>query len=317
MKKFLIKILIFSLAIGCVAFCADMLISYGIRQTDSRKYAAWNDIYNEINLNADIVVIGASSAWSSYNTHIIDSVLNLSSYNLGIDGHPFVPCQSLRYNTYLRHSALPKYMIINIDIGTLGVLSEPYEREQFFPYFNDDSLVSQISSIKGISLIERHCPLIRYYGYREEIELGIYGLFGMKPYFDGGMYKGFRGNEYKWDRAFLKTKKTMEINWEKECVDSLIYFIKENQKRGISVVLSKNPMYFELQNVITNIDDANSLYDSIAKVVNVNLLDYWESDISKDSSYFYNSTHLNKIGAKKFTLQLTHDLDSLEFFNNK
>lgn len=40
-------------------------------------------------------------------------------------------------------------------------------------------------------------------------------------------------------------------------------------------------------------------------------VDYVNSPISYDSTYFYNNTHMNEKGAEKFTLQLAKDLDNI------
>lgn len=55
----------------------------------------------------------------------------------------------------------------------------------------------------------------------------------------------------------------------------------------------------------------NKTYGSIANAVKVPLLDYWNDTITTDTSYFCNSTHLNKIGSELFTRKFIQDLDSI------
>ena len=52
-------------------------------------------------------------------------------------------------------------------------------------------------------------------------------------------------------------------------------------------------------------------YNSIAEVAGVKLINYWNHSVVQDSTYFYNSTHLNKNGANIISDRLAHDLDSL------
>ena len=314
MKRFLRDILIFVVLILGIAIVGDIIVSRGLRKTTIRPYAVWNDIYNGNNLNNDLVFIGASSCWASYNPVVFDTILGISTYNLGIDGHSWDPCQPLRYDTYMRYAdKKPKYMIINIDMGTFGIMNEPmYEREQFFPYFwLDDSLVSQVKEMKEFSVMDRYCPVWRYIGYRKWIEAGVASTFGKKHFEDDGVYKGHRGNEYPWNRASLNTIDSVTIEFYPEEVQLFIQFIEKRKEEGQIVILAKSPVYYELQERFTNREEMNIRYDSIAKVADVVLLDYWNHPIVQNSTYFYNSTHLNKRGANLFSTQFALDLDSL------
>lgn len=312
MKRFFRDITLFLGLILCIAIIGDIIVSRGLRKTTIRPYAIWNDIYNGNNLDNDLVFIGASSCWAHYNPCVIDSILGISSYNLGIDGHSWYPCQPLRYNTYIKHTHAPKYVIINIDMGTFGVMKQPYEREQFFPYFwIDDSLISQIRETKEITFMDRYCPIWRYIGYRKWIEIGVASTFGKQHFEDDGVYKGHRGNTYAWDRASLNTMDSVTIDFNQVVADSLLKFISQRKTEGQTVVLIKSPVYYELQERFTNRSEMCARYDSIASMAGVRLLDYWNHPIVHDSTFFCNSTHLNREGANAFSLQVANDLDSL------
>lgn len=317
MKRFLRDILIFLIMILCIAVIGDVIVSRGLRNTTIRPYAVWNDIYNGNNLNNDLVFIGASSCWASYNPAVLDSILGISSYNLGIDGHTWYPCQPLRYYTYIRYAPKkPKYVLVNFDMATFGGVTEPYEREQFFPYFwIDDSLVSQIRECKEITFMDRYCPMWRYIGYRKWIEVGVASTFGKQHFEDDGMYKGHRGNTRAWDLASLRTMDSVPIDYNSMIVDSVMDFIKKRQEESQVVVLIKTPIYYELQERFTNKEHMCHIYDSIATTLGVDMLDYWNHPIVYDSTYFCNSTHLNRDGANIISAKLAHDLDSLLFRN--
>ena len=306
MDLFLRKILLFILLLTPIAFGVDYMISKGLRNTNIRKYSTWNDIYNK-KLNSDLLVIGSSRAWSGYSTYILDSVLNLNSYNIGIDGHT-LDFQILRYNKYLQFNKKPKIILLNIDFfSTFGEVSDyRYEREQFFPYqYLDYSLISQVSEVKNISFLERTIPLIRYFGYKSEIEKGISSFFGKKGFSDEGLYKGYRGNDYKWQYE-KDTLKSINANLSNS--DALENFIIETKKNDIKLIFVKAPFYFPVYNIVTNLDESNNLFESIAFKHDIIILDYYNSIISKDKNYFYNYTHLNKKGAEEFSKLLANDL---------
>ena len=297
-----------------IAVIADIIVSRGLRKTTIRPYAVWNDIYNGNNLNNDLVFIGASSCWASYNPVVFDTILGISTYNLGIDGHSWDPCQPLRYDTYMRYAEKkPKYVVINIDMGTFGIMKEPqYEREQFFPYFwLDDSLVSAVREMKEFSIMDRYCPMWRYIGYRRWIEAGVASTFGKEHFEDDGVYKGHRGNEYPWDRASLNTMDSVTIEFYPDEVESFIQFIETRKADGQEVLLVMSPVYHELQEQFTNRDAMCASYDSIATIAGIKLINYWNHPMVQDSTYFYNSTHLNKQGADLISEKLAYDLESL------
>lgn len=314
MKRFIRDILLFLIMILCIAVVGDIIVSRGLRKTTIRPFAVWNDIYNGNNLDNDMVFLGASSCWTSYNPVVFDTILGISTYNLGIDGHSWYPCQPLRYYTYIRYAEKkPKYVIINIDMGTFGGMNEPmYEREQFFPYFwIDDSLVSQVKEMKEFFFMDRYCPMWRYIGSRKWIEAGVASTFGKLHFEDDSVYKGHRGNTYSWDRASLNTMDSVTIEFSPREVESFVQFIENRKSDGQVVLLVKGPVYHELQERFTNRDEICERFDSIAKVVDVVLIDYWKHPMVQDSIYFYNSTHLNKRGANLISERLAHDLDSM------
>ena len=313
MKRFLRDIGLFIVLILVIAVIGDVIVSHGLRKTTIRQYAVWNDIYNGTNLDNDLVFIGASSCWAGFNPCVLDTMLGISAYNLGIDGHPWLPCQPLRYNTYMRYAKKkPNVVVIVFDEGSFDKTGQPYEREQFFPFiWIDDSLVTKVSDCMELTFMDRYCPMWRYIGYREEIEHGIVSFFGKQSFENDGLYKGHRGNEYDWDRASLNILDSVQLPFDTDAANSIVQFIMDRKAEGQTVVLVKVPIYHELQERFTNRTEMCVQYESVAKEAEVTLLDYWDHPIVQDSIYFYNSTHLNKRGANLISEKLAHDLDSL------
>ena len=111
MKKFLVRLGVWLLILVVVAVAVDAMVTTGLRKVDTRKYAVWNDIHKG-GIDADLLVVGPSQAWCSYNTYVMDSMLGLNSYNLGIDGHS-LHFQLIRYKTYRRFNPKPKEVLLN------------------------------------------------------------------------------------------------------------------------------------------------------------------------------------------------------------
>ena len=311
MKKFLLRLLLWFSVLVVLAFVTDYMISSGLRKTDIRKYAVWNDIYAG-NIDADLVVLGSSRAWCGYNTYILDSLLNCDSYNLGLDGHNF-NMQLVRYETYRRYNSRPKIVIVNTDyLSTLGIMSdERYEREQFFPYIWDDTLISAVKDVKNITVLDRLLPLYRYFGYREDVENGISAFWGQKNFGDGGMHKGYRGNDYVWEVAPLSLVDQTKVEFcDMTVAEKLDSFVQRTCNEDVNVVFVKSPVYESFYE-ISDAHISDSIFNSIAIHYCIPVLDYYSCEICNDSSNFYNYTHLNKKGSELFTKELCRDLDSL------
>jgi len=317
MKKFIVRFLVWLSIPMVLAFGVDYMISSGLRKTDLRKYAAWNDIYSG-ELHPDLVAVGSSRVWLGYNTYILDSLLHCNSYNLGLDGH-YIDFQQIRYDTYRRYNAKPNVMLLNVDcLSTFGITADSrYEREQFFPYLFDDTLILKVASAKKITWIDRHLPLVRYFGYRDEFEWGIEAFFGRRHFDDGGMHKGYRGDNAGWDAGpILHSDSLVAIAVDARAVDLLDAFVAKSMVEGTKVVFVKSPVYEPLLSKISNVADSDSVFEKIALKYQIPILDYYHSKVSQDSTNFMTPGHLNKKGSEAFTVQLCHDLDSMQVFRS-
>lgn len=313
MKKFLVRILIWFVILFLASILVDWVVSSGLRKTDIRRYAVWNDIYGG-EIDADLVVLGNSQAWGGYNTFIMDSILGLNTYNLGIDGHT-LRYQLIRYETYRRYNPRPKVILLNVcSFGTFSIMAdEAYDREQFFPYIDDGTLISQVAEAKHITWIDRHLPLYRYFGYREDVENGISAFLGNSDFQDGGMHKGFRGNNSSWTSKRIPDKVYDTIDMK--LVDELERFAENCDREKIKLVFVKYPMYYSILEHIGNLGESDSIFGTVSGRYNMPILDFYYSNISKDSTNYYNYGHLNSKGAELFTIELCRRLDSIGISN--
>jgi len=305
MKKFILHIVIFGTIVLGLTFVADYVISKNLRKSTTRMLIGWNEIYSG-NLCNEIVIMGSSKAWVQYSPQILDSILGIDSYNLGIDGSP-INRQIIKYDTYRRFNAKPKIIIQDINMWAMGIRSG-YEREQFFPYFSDDSLRTEISKYEKFGIFEKYFPVYRYIGYIDLILAG----FGKKVLQDKIILKkGYFGSDAIWDGS--KLAKQTEINYTQNSLALSLFdkYLAKAKLENIKVIFVYAPQYIEATKKIKNIEGMYAMYDSIAQKYNIPILDYNYDPISYDTIYFYNATHLNRKGAELFSAKLAHDIDSL------
>lgn len=309
MKKFLLNTLLFAIVCLIFAFALDTILSSRLRQNQNRIFANWNQLYNDTT-NYDLVINGNSRAWVQYDPFIIDSILHINSYNLGIDGSP-INRQIIKYQKYCYLHKAPKYLIQNIDLWTMGV-RHGYEREQFFPYFFfDREFVKDIDLYENFSLMEKYCPCYRYLGYEHIIKEAIF--YDNKQWQHDLLGKGYRGEKRQWDGSTMERTDSVVCLCDTNMVRRFLDFLAEVTLEGTKVIFVYAPVYHEVRAKMINENQMYEMYDTIAQRFDIPILDYNDIPMCYDTTYFYNGTHLNKIGAELFTTKLAHDIDSIGF----
>ena len=305
MRKYLLHTLLFSSICIVLAFGFDMFLSARLRTNKNRIYANWNQIYNAP-LDYDLVINGNSRAWVQYDPSIIESILHVNCYNLGIDGSP-INRQIIKYQKYCNLHRAPKYMIQNIDFGTMTI-RYGYEREQFFPYFfYDRKLILEFDKYENFSIFEKYLPCYRYLGY---VDFSLESFFSNNQS-DDELVAGYHAFDKHWDGTNLVSLDSVECACDTDMVNVFVEFIEQEINKGVKIIFVYAPIYFEARKKMVNEQQMFEMYDTIAKRFDIPILDYNDIPMCYDTTYFYNATHLNRIGAELFTTKLAHDIDSL------
>ena len=306
MRKFILTGIIFSIGLFGLATFIDYVITKQLRKSTSQMLASWNDIYSG-ELQSDVVIMGNSRAWSQYSPVFLDSILGVNSYNLGFDGSP-INRQIIKYDAYRRYNNKPQYIIQNIDFITIDIGSG-YERQQFFPYFFDDSLIIDIYKYESFGFWEKVLPVYRYFGYPDLMQKAIMPYY--KYISDGNMQRGYYGKDFSWDGSALAKQGKIIYSQDSLALHLFDEYLAKAYSEGVKVIFVYAPSYIAATEKIKNIEGMYEMYDSIARKYNIPILDYNYAPISYDTTYFYNAIHLNKKGAEFFSTILAHDIDSL------
>jgi len=299
-------LVIFGTGLMGLAFIADYVITKRLQKSTSRMLLVWNEMYSG-NLQHDVLIMGNSRAWTQYSPQILDSILGVDSYNIGIDGSHFNR-QFLRYNTYRRFNTRPKAIIQNIDFATLGFTTD-LEREQFFPYFFDDSLKAVSSKYEKYNILEKYVPAFRYIGYNSLIQEGI-RLVGDKA----DIKKGYYGVDKPWNGTFFHDVTEFDYGQDERTLKLFDQYLAKAYSENIQVIFVYAPMYIGATNKLKNAEEMFCMFDSYAQKYNIPILNYNYDPVSYDTLSFYNATHLNRKNAELFSLKLARDIDSLGIF---
>lgn len=303
MKRFINIVILFAVILLGINVCLDVYVSYRLQHSHERKYMGWTDITHK-QLDADLLIMGNSRAWVMYDPYILDSILGVNSYNIGIDGSP-INRQVTKYNIYAAYQEKkPKYIVLNIDHMSL-TWRDGYEREQFFPYFGYPTYRKVIQNVEPLSFAELYIPLYRYTTYN-----GIWDvLFEEEEITD--FYKGYEGQEAEWDGTEYNKIDCVHFDTDERTLKMLDEFLNAWKNEGIQVLFCYAPTYIGVIEKMDNYDEMRETYQKFADKYEIPILDYTYSDLSMDTIYFYNANHLNKTGAELFTAQLARDLDSI------
>jgi len=310
MKRFLLKISLLSFTLLGLLLLLEQGITQGLKKSSSYTFVDWNNIY-EGSINADVIVNGSSKALVHVSPFILDSVLQLSSYNLGINGHDFY-MQHCKYSIYEQHNTKPKLIVQIISNSTLIKREDLYQLEQFLPYLHDSILVQNTKDYIGLDFFDYSLPFVRYFGHSKIIKEGILSYFNIQTPQKKSKYKGYAPKSLQWDNSFDRFKKYFPKGKTLEphelSIQKFKEFIKRQRQNNIPLVLIYPPTYAPSQKYISNRVQIMNLYQAIAQEHQVLLLDYSHIPLTNQQDFFYNSQHLNKQGAELFSRRLANDL---------
>lgn len=306
--KFLKKILFLFLLLSISLYTLAYVVDIGLRKSRNAYFASWNDLYNS-KINADLLIMGSSRAEFHISPKILDSLLILNSYNLGLSAWHF-DMQYARFKMYLQHNKKPKYIIHNVDVYGFAKRADVADYPQFLPYIQDTILQNVTKKHKGeFDIYQQNIPLLKYKNQQKLALEGIFNFAGFSNLYDTtSKYKGYRGNDFAWNKDFESFKKRFpkgaKYKFDKEVLRQFNEYLAFCQQENIKVILVYAPEYFEVQPYYKNKAELIKLCQESTKKYDCQFLDYSKNSLCYNRDYFYNSQHLNKQGAELFSLDL-------------
>lgn len=310
MRRFVFHTIVFVAVIVVLAIIADVMISKGLRKTERGHFYSMNALMNQ-KMDADVVILGNSRASCCYNIYVLDTMLHVNSRTLGVSAQPF-GVSYLRWQLYHRNNTNPRLLIVSIDFRELRMVSNGFEKEQYYPYMKD-TLVKPYLDLYGFTWVEKHVPMFRYRGEYKLMAIGLCELLHIYHDRKGNYYKGYANENTEWDGQNLRSvlsQGKVKGQCEPQAVQLLERFLQETGHEGIPVVFVYAPLYKSLKNNLEE-EQTRAAYQNLSRKYGVPLFDFSEMEFSSDSSYFMNGHHLNKKGAVAFSQRLAQSIDSI------
>lgn len=317
MKKFLLRLILFIIVAYLVAIIIDIITSKGLQRVPKNHLETLNTIMHDT-LNNDVLILGNSRGTCAYNPLYLDSILSCNSRNISISGQTYI-VSNLRYRIYRRNNPTPKLLILNIDHIELGSGTLGFERYQYFPYIQD-TLIQEILDSHYFTWMDQYIPMWRYQGNYKYVGLGVLDFFGIY-HTNGKQYKGWSKNVGTFDgtnmRNLLATDREIKCSIYDSTLIAFEQLLQQAEFERTNTVMVYSPVYYIAQeNMSTYFDTIMSTYQELSEKYNIPILDYRTLPMNYDSTYFVDATHLNYIGAREFSIELAHDIDSLGLLKN-
>lgn len=302
MKKFLYKTLIFFAIFLLSLLVMDGIFSKCLQKSNYTSIESWFDLMQG-KIDSDIIVSGSSRAFVMVSPAILDSILGVSTYNLGMDGSP-INRQVMKYEMFkARHNRKPKLILQNIDLFAM-TYRVGYENQQYFPYFvNRTFRESAIFSAEPFSFADKYVP---FYRYRKYPNLFRYITSTTKP---RSLYKGYYATgDRPWDGSAYNQIDKITFDIDERTVEMFERYLEDVHADSIKMVFVYAPIYIGIAPKISNLEEMYACFQQLADKYNIPILDYNYSYLSYDTSYFYNAMHLNEFGAELFSDILAKDI---------
>jgi hypothetical protein len=312
MKQFLIRLAIFCAVPLGLLLPLSWVVDTGLKKSGHFFYSEWGDIFGG-RIKANMLFMGSSRAWVHFSPVIVDSILGTQSYNLGMDGTS-LDLQFERLKIYLKHNPAPRYIVQEVSLNTTVVRAKELPHyEQFLPWLNDDD-VWRIYTEKysNVSPADRYFPLFKYNNQLVLLKEGIMSFAGHGV--ARTKERGYKGQLLSWDSSFddfvISHPNGYALPVQDSSMQLLQEYIQYCRSRHIELIFVYAPYYYKAANYITNLNEIKDMVEQLAKTNQIPMLDYSRNYLDSSQQYFYNSQHLNKLGAELFSQQLAQDLKS-------
>lgn len=264
------------------------------------------------NISEDIVILGASRAWRTIDPKIVDSVTQLESRVVGLNGAGCYTQRAL-WKTFLENNKYTPKVLVQV-VGSLEIFSRKdgiHNFNNFIPYLDDPSIINSLKKLNPRIWEDRYIPLYKYRGFPQEF---VKGLLGSVDLYDGtyDRYKGYQAENKDWGSESKLINFSEVSNYE---IAPGIELLKEEvalaKQMEIPLVLVFVPEQAQVKDIVPQRKELIRELYLLQKESNSFLfLDYsdWEHD--RDTTLFAARLHLNQRGSKLFSVQFAKDLNS-------
>ena len=297
MKVFLIKIFAVLLSVIACDVCFGLAFDYFREHAKGGETGRTNYICDKS--NEEVLIMGSSRAVHHYDPSIIRDSLDMDCYNCGYDGNGII----LNYGLYkmLSERYSPKVIIYEIT-SAFDLLKGDNKRflkvmRPFYDRTGIDSIffnVDETERFKNISRMYRYNSFFTQV-FRDYLAPKNKNTKGYKPSDKKMQYEPDvdedNDTQYEYDDLKLSYLKS---------------FITDCERNGTKLIFALSPSYKK-----TTDREFMPVYD-ICKEYGIPFLNHYCDDrFASNKDYFYDSVHMNRTGATKYTEVIASELKGM------
>lgn len=286
MRRFILQSCYFILGMtGCFLLLElPVQWNYAIQNSDMGDWQALADI------DADIVLVGNSRTWTTYNTEYMSQKLGASVYALAQDGWE---CNLLetKLKHYLSQNNIPEFIFIQADPAILGHRDDWYDKPNFLKYLwlDREGLHSTMRGYEGNHWWEWGIPFIRYLSYPHTYIRDSTG--GHDP---------LNRRYGSWPDSSTTAHPLSKLPITKWSIseDALAYLERVSSIQGSEIYFFASP----ISQTLSTISEFEPI-KAKAACLDLDFIDLTRQGLP--DSYFRNHTHVNRFGSEWATDTLT------------
>jgi len=299
MKKFISKVLLFLLGLVVI----DTLVGIGARYLVVHAKGGDTGLNNYIchRMRDDCIIFGSSRGMHHYDPNIITDSLGMSCWNCSLDGNGII----LMYGRYKMLSAryTPKVLIYDVQTSFDLLEGDDHTYLGALRYYYDEPGIDSI--FWSVDKTERLKMLSNCYRYNSQwLQLLSDNVHPLRS--DD---KGYRPMDktMAYRRNATPKKREEQYRYDPIKLHYLERLVKACKVRGTRLVFAISPLY--------NAHD-DAVYQplkSLCRRYHVPLLNhYCDRHFVDNADYFYDSVHMNRTGATRYTKMLVRELKHLQ-----
>ncbi|EPR69710.1 hypothetical protein ADIWIN_3985 [Winogradskyella psychrotolerans RS-3] len=307
LKQFALGLFVFIILNTIIAVTYEYPTYKSVKNKTNRNYLKWEALHQNEN-TFDLIIIGTSRAYASFNPMLIDSVLNTNSYNMSTSAQDIA-------ETYYSLEEIfdyqkPKYIVLDLFLQASDASYDYYQTFSNASFFNSDkrkfNLIYKGYGTTGI--LNYSIPIVKFKNYIKQDMVGLFSnnksLRKEDTWFKGYLYDTLTVSKAQISN-FEPISNFENTTFNKNRFDSymkkIMSLVKDNNSQLICVRAPYPPSRFKLNDN----DDENTYFQSYMKKVNI---PFYDLNSFKNYKYqdqdFADYHHPNYKGAKKASQQL-------------
>lgn len=312
--KTIFKSLLFVTILFALLCAISAAITFGARHSPVVPFAKINKIMSH-DIDGEMMIFGASTAWVNFNPEVISQTTNLSVFNMGLDGTPLPEYRGLAYE-FIHYSKKCRYVVFAISVGEFSARDAFYQPFKFYAHMGNEKIYKMFFDIQpGFAWRMRYVPFYNLTAYDrlfyQGVEAGWQAATGktITTYEKDGFFPMHSSWESSQEQKNREAKE-MRITIDDTRLTMFRDLASACREKGLVVITVIPPIQQDGRRLIKDFGKMNkTIAGSIPP--GSSFLDYSDNELCSDKSCFYNNTHLNYIGADRFSAIFAEDFKDL------